>query len=120
MSTTTLPASASVTEDWHLVDEESARPVSLVVELRRRAYVFPYFRFVSAEGDNSQLSIVFGSHRIVVTGHGLAQLVAALATQRVSRLVEPSENDAKFGVRASHANPCHGPGISKLAVEELP
>lgn len=120
MSTTTLPASEWATEDWHLVDEERERPVSLVVELRRRAYVFPYFRFLCAEGDNAQLRILFASHRIVATGHGLAQLLAALARQRVSRLVQPSENDARFGVRGSHANQPNGPGITHITVEELP
>jgi hypothetical protein len=120
MFTTTQPASELATEAWQLADEDRERPTSLAVELRRRTYVFPYFRFVCAEGDNAQLRILFASHRIVATGHGLAQLLVALARQRVTRLVQASENDAKFGLRGSHANQCDGPGITNITVEELP
>ena len=36
---------------------------------------------------------------MTVNGHGLAALLATLAAQRVIRLIQPSENEAKFGVR---------------------
>ena len=79
MSTATIPGSELASEDWQLADEDGSKPASLVVQLRRRAHVLPYFRFVYAEGDNSQVKIAFASHMVTVTGHGLAALLAALA-----------------------------------------
>ncbi len=119
MSTITMPESALASEDWQLETDIHAKPVSLLVQLRRRAHVLPWFRFVSAEGDNSQVRITFATHRVIVDGHGLAALLAALAAQRVIRLVQPSENEAKFGVRGEGAERYVGPGITMITVEEL-
>jgi hypothetical protein len=107
-------------EDWQLAGEDGGKkPASLVVQLRRRAYVLPYFRFIYAEGDNSLVRIAFTSHMVTVTGHGLAALIAALAMNVVVRIIQPIENEARFGVRdAASANYC-GPSITDITVEEI-
>ena len=112
----TIPESALPSEDWQLAAEDSTKPVSLVIQLRRRAYVLPWFRFVCSEGDNAQIQVAFASHTVTVTGTGLAALLAALATQRVIRIVQPSENEAKFGVRGPGAGRYTGPSISDITV----
>jgi hypothetical protein len=89
----------------------------LVVQLRRRAHVLPYFRFVHAEGENSQVKIAFASH--LITGHGLAALLAALATHRVVRIIQPTENEAKFGVRGPGTAKYDGPGITDITIEQF-
>jgi hypothetical protein len=43
----------------------------------------------------------------------------ALAENRVSRLIEPAENEAKFGVRGPNAAPYGGPAITAITVEEV-
>ena len=91
-------------------------PSSLLVQLRRRAHILPWFRFVYAEGDNSDVTLVFVSHTVTVRGHGLAALLAAISTQRVVRLVQPTENEAKFGFRGSAADKYDGPGITEITV----
>jgi hypothetical protein len=117
MSTATTTGSELASEDWQLADEDGSKPASLVVQLRRRAHILPYFRFVYAEGDNSQVNIAFASHLVTVTGHGLAALLAALAIHRVARIVQPTENEAKFGVRGLGAAKYNGPGITDITVE---
>jgi hypothetical protein len=119
MSTITMPESALASEDWQLETDAYAKPVSLLVQLRRQAYVLPWFRFVHAEGDNTQVKITFASHLVTVNGHGLAALLAALAAQRVIRLIQPSENEAKFGVRGEGSPRYSGPSITEIKVEEL-
>ncbi len=117
MSATTAPASAWVSEDWQLETNADLKPVNLVVQLRRRAHVLPWMRFVYAEGDNDQVKIAFASHLVTVTGHGLAALLAAVAAQHIVRLIQPTENQAKFGVRGIDATPASGPGITDITVE---
>jgi hypothetical protein len=107
-----------VSEDWQLA-ETGSKPASLVVQLRRRAHVLPWFRFVYAEGDNAQVQVAFASHMVTITGNGLAALLAALASQRVVRLIQPTENEAKFGVRGPSSTKYHGPGITDIAVEQF-
>jgi hypothetical protein len=107
-------------EDWQLAGEDGAKkPASLVVQLRRRAYVLPYFRFIYAEGDNSLVRIAFTSHTVTVTGHGLAALLAALAMNMVVRITQPTENEARFGVRGPASGKYAGPSITDISVEEL-
>jgi hypothetical protein len=104
--------------DWQVVEDEvSKKPSALVVQLRRRAYVLPYFRFAYAEGDNTLVKIAFASHAVTVTGHGLAALLAALAMNVVVRIIQPSENEARFGVRGAAANNS-GPSITDITVED--
>jgi hypothetical protein len=101
MSPATIPGSTLAVEDWQLAGKDGSKPASLVVRLRRRTYLLPYFRLVYAEGDNSQVKIAFASHKVTITGHGLAALLAALATHRVVRVMQPTKNEATFGVRCS-------------------
>jgi len=82
--------------DWQIAPEDGAKPLSLAVQQRRRAWVFPWHRFVWAEGDNSEVQIAFATHLIKISGHGLAALLAALATQRVVLISQPTESEATF------------------------
>jgi hypothetical protein len=106
-------------EDWQLANNGvSERPSSLVVQLRRRAYVLPYFRFIYAEGDNALVKIAFASHMVTVIGHGLAALLGALAINVVVRIIQPTENEARFGVRGPGSANYSGPSIIDITVEE--
>jgi len=96
----TLGQSVSISSDWQM-DEGDTKPTSLVVQLRRSAYVLPWFRFVYAGGDDARIQIAFASHLVAVTGHGLAPLLAAVSTQRVVRVIQPTTNEANFGVRGN-------------------
>ena len=114
----TLGQSVSVSNDWQ-IDEGDTKPTSLVVQLRRSAYVLPWFRFVYAGGDDAQIEIAFASHLITVTGHGLAALLAAVSTQRVVRVIEPTTNEANFGIRGNGTTKYEGPGIKGITVEQF-
>ena len=70
-------------------------------------FVFPYFRLVWSEGDNNRVVVNFVTHQVVINGYGLAALLAALAAQKVRRVMEPLSNEAKFR---------KGPIISDIAV----
>ena len=111
-----MPESALASEDWQVAAEESTKPVSLVIQLRRRAHVLPWFRFLYAEGDNTQIQIAFASHIVTISGKGLVTLLAAIATQRVVGIVQPTENESKFGVRGPGAGRYTGPSISDITV----
>jgi hypothetical protein len=98
--------------------EEGSKPTSLVVQLRREVFALPWFRFFYAQGDNSSVQIVFASHTVTVTGHGLAALLSSIATERLSRLVQPSDNEARFAVRGPGAAQYAGPSITAINVEK--
>ena len=120
MSTNINSGPELASEDWQLAGEDGAKkPASLVVQLRRRAYVLPYFRFIYAEGDNGLVKIAFASHMVTVTGHGLAALLAALAMNVVVRIIQPTENEARFGVRGSGSAQYSRPSITDITVEEI-
>jgi hypothetical protein len=120
MSTNINSGPESASEDWQLAGEDgSKKPASLVVQMRRRAYVLPYFRFIYAEGDNGLVRIAFASHIVTVTGHGLAALIAALAMNGVARISQPTENEARFGVRGVGMAKYSGPSITDISVEEF-
>ena len=119
MSTLSIPESVLASEDWQLVPDDAPKPLSLVIQQRRYAHVLPYFRFVYAEGDNSLVKIAFASHLITIGGHGLAALLAALSSHRVLRIIQPTENEAKFGVRGDGSARYNGPCITDITVEEL-
>jgi hypothetical protein len=106
-------------EDWVLSKEGAPKPPCLAVQLRRISYVLPYFRFVYASGDQSQVHIEFSSHIVTVSGHALAPLLTALAENRVFRVIEPTENEAKFAVRGAAAAPYSGPAITAITVEKV-
>ncbi len=117
-ASTMIPDSALASEDWQIAEGDGHKPASLVIQLRQRAFVFPWFRFVYAEGDNTCIEVVFATHAIQITGSGLAALLAALAGQRVIRVIEPSENDAKFSVRGATGR-YQGPAIHSVTVTEF-
>ena len=119
MLSATKPGWELASEDCQLADEDGSKPVSLVVQLRRCTYVFPYFRLIYAGGDSSQVQIALASHMVTITGHGLAALLAAVACQRVVRLIQPTENKARFRVLGPVANDCGGPGITDITVEQI-
>ena len=101
MSAKTTPILELASDDWQLAEEDSKSQASLVVQLRRRVYLLPWFHFIYAEGDNAQVRIAFASHVVTVSGHGLQALLTALAMQSVTRLVQPTESEVKFGFRGS-------------------
>jgi len=107
-----------VSEDWQLA-EEGSKPASLVVQLRREVFALPWFRFIYAQGDNSSVLIVFASHAVTVNGHGLAALLSAVAAERVLRLIQPTENEARFAVRGPNATQYAGPSILTVTVEKF-
>jgi hypothetical protein len=117
-ASTIIPESALVSEDWQLA-EDGHKPASLVVQLRRGMQILPWFRFVYAEGDNTQVKIAFQSHMVNINGNGLAALLAAIASQRVVRIIQPSENEAKFGVRGPAASKYSGPAIDVISVDQF-
>jgi hypothetical protein len=114
----TVLTSKLTSEDWEISDEPDARPSCVIVQLRQRVYVFPWFRFVYADGDNGVIQIGFPSHLVTVRGSGLAVLLAAISTQRVIRILQPTENEVKFGVRGNPAETYRGPAISEVTVQK--
>jgi hypothetical protein len=112
-----IPNSGSGFESWVLADEDGAPSTSLMVQLRRRALVLPYRRFLYAQGNDSQVQIAFASHLITVTGHGLASLLTALAAQQALWLIQPAESEVKVDNPGSTTGEPTSPSISKIAIE---
>jgi hypothetical protein len=110
--------SALASEDWQLAPDEH-RPLSLLFQLRRGVHGFPWIRLVHFEGDNNVVTMDFASHTVTVTGQGLAALLAAIAGQRVIRVIEPGENEASFGVRGPGAGRYQGPAIHSITVKKF-
>jgi hypothetical protein len=102
-------------KDWLMPDDKEGNPASLVVQLRRRAHIFPWFRFVFAEGNDSAATIYFATHNIKVSGYGLGALLKAVALQRIHTMIQPTENEARFSLR--NDEPYAGPGINLIIVE---
>jgi hypothetical protein len=109
----------STSPDWQTVKPDEQRPECLFVQLRRGAFVFPWFRFVYASGESAKIVIVFATHQLTVTGRGLGALLSAIASQRVVRVVEPSQSEATLGVRMPGAVKNDGPAIESIAVKDL-
>ena len=61
--------------------------------LHKREYVFPWSRFIYAEGSNDEVIISFPTHEVLVTGYGLDHLLADIACQSVVSLREPHRTD---------------------------
>ena len=78
---------------WKTTEENQPRPPALHVILHKREYIFPWARFLCAEGANAEVVLSFATHEIVVTGYGLDHLLADLATQRVVSLHETHRAD---------------------------
>jgi hypothetical protein len=112
-----IPSLESASKSWLLADEDDSKPASLVVQLRRRAWVLPYRRFLYAEGNNAQVQIAFASHLITVTGHGLDSLLTALAAQQALWLIQSAESEVKVDNPGSTTGEPTSPSISKIAIE---
>lgn len=71
--------------------------------------VFPWLRFVYAEGDPSRVRIEFASYRFAVSGHRLAAMLAMLSDQRMVRLLHSTGKEGKFDIcgasQPKHADP---------------
>jgi hypothetical protein len=117
MSSTNTNNTASVS-DWMLAKDEH-RVVSLIVHQRRSSLVLPWFRFVYAQGDESKLQLIFATHLVSIEGEGLAPLLEAVAAHRVLSVTEPTQNEAKFGVRSPNAGEHDGPAIHSITVEKF-
>jgi hypothetical protein len=102
-------------KDWLMPDDKEGNPASLVVQLRRRAHVFPWFRFVFAEGNDSEVTIYFATHNVEVFGYGLGALLKAVALQRIHTMIQPTEKEARFSMRDDE--PYGGPGINLMVVK---
>jgi hypothetical protein len=111
-------ASLSVSEDWE-IDDGPYKPESLLIRLRRETYILPWFRFSYGHGTDDQVEIGFGPLLVTVQGHGLTALLDALSTHRVSRLILPTQNEAKFNVRGEGVRAYTGPAITSITVEEV-
>ena len=112
-----IPHSGSASESWLLADEDGAPSTSLMVQLRRRALVLPYRRFLYAQGNDAEVQIAFASHLITVTGHGLGSLLIALATQQALRLIQPAESDVTICSTGSDTAAPGRVSICKIAIE---
>lgn len=95
-------------ESWQIAEEE--RPLALCIQQRRCAWIFPYIRLAWVEGNNSEVRMVFATHVVQLSGHGLAALLTALLSQSVVRIVEPTEAEAQFAA---------GRGVSSVVVSVL-
>jgi hypothetical protein len=109
----------SNSSDWQTAKGDEHKPECLFVQLRRGAFVFPWMRFVVAEGENTKIHIVFATHEVIIKGQGLSALLTAVSSQRVIRVIEPSQSEATFGVRGSATAKHDGPGIESIAVKDL-
>jgi len=79
--------------NWKSTEENKPRPTALHVILHKREYVFPWSRFIYAEGSNDSVTISFPTHQVVVTGYGLDHFLSDLAAQRVASVHEPHRAD---------------------------
>ncbi len=77
---------------WPAGDSQT-RQAALHVVLHKRQYVFPWSRFIYAEGSNDEVIISFPTHEVLVTGYGLDHLLADIASQSLVSLREPHRPD---------------------------
>ena len=113
-----LTESAIESPDWQLATKENT-PVSLVVQQRAGVHIFPWMRFVYAEGNNSIVKLAFASHVVTIEGQGLAALLVAVAAHGVFRVIEPTDREVQFGVRGNGPNRYSGPSIQSISVDLL-
>ena len=117
MSSTNTNNTASAS-DWTLAKDEH-KAVSLIVHQRRSSLVLPWFRFVYAQGDDSKLQLIFATHLVSINGEGLGPLLEAAAANRVLSVTEPTQNEAKFGVRGPNAGDHDSAAIHSITVEKF-
>jgi len=117
MSSTNTNNTASAS-DWTLAKDEH-KALSLIVHQRRSSLALPWFRFVYAQGDDSRLQLIFATHLVTINGEGLAPLLEDVAANRVASVTEPTDNEARFGVRGPDAGEHEGAAIHSITVEKL-
>jgi hypothetical protein len=100
---------------WQITEDNEPRPAALHVILHKREHVFPWGRYLYAEGSNDRVLIAVPTHEVVITGFGLDNLLADLAAHRVKSIHEPHRAD-KFR-SANEAEPKGA--IIELAVREI-
>ena len=74
---------------WTVRGDRQPRPPAVQVVLHKRTYVFPWARFIYAEGAPDEVVISFATHEVLITGYGLDYLLADIAAQCVVSLHEP-------------------------------
>jgi len=83
--------SADSRRGWRVSSDD--RATALEIALLKRRYVLPWHQFLYAEGGDDEVRAVFAMHEVVVRGAGLAVLLADLAAQNVSEIIEPMRAD---------------------------
>jgi hypothetical protein len=101
--------------NWTITEDNEARPAALHVILHKREYVFPWSRYIYADGGNDHVLIAFPTHEVVITGYGLDHLLVDLAAHRVKCLREASRADT---FRAANEPEPKG-AIMELVVREI-
>ena len=84
-------ASADNRKAWSVIADD--RATALEIALLKRTYVLPWHQFVYAEGGDDEVHAVFATHEVIIRGRGLTALLAALATQNVTVIQEPTRAD---------------------------
>ena len=73
--------------------ERERRPAGFQVVLPKRTHVLAWSRFISAEGDSSEVSAIFYNCAVVIRGCGLDALLSDLAAQCITLLEFQSRPD---------------------------
>lgn len=73
-------------KSWKVASEN---PWSLTVILQSRAFIFPWSQFLYVDGTDDEITIVFSTHDVVVTGSHLSELLADLSAHHVSLIRQP-------------------------------
>ena len=117
MPTALVTDTSDISEDWELI-EPGHRAASMIVQMRRSLWVYPWFRFSRAEGCSDTAELFFMEDRITIDGNRLDVLIRAVAEHRVLRLIQPTKNEAKFNVRGIGAIPQTGrPTITEIRID---
>ena len=101
--------------NWKATEENQPRPATLHVILHKREYIFPWSRFICAEGSNGEVRISFPTHEVLISGYGLDHLLADLAAQRLISLHEPHRADKFWATN----EPEPKGAINELVVREI-
>jgi len=85
---------------------------AVLITTPERSYVPSWAHYLSAEGNDREISIYFSMCVVRVKGFGLDRLLRKLITQRIGELFVPKRAER---IRQSDDTP----GISELAVEAI-
>jgi hypothetical protein len=81
------------------------------IDLLKQTVIFPWSQFLYAEGDDTQIRIIFAMHEVTVVGSGLSLLLVDVREQCVVRLREPGRTGEFI------AEP--GPRITRIWLRKL-